>query len=55
VSTAGFANPILSLFEDVFAFATAIIAMVIPWLVIAVIAAVTFFFFTLYRRVRRTT
>jgi hypothetical protein len=53
VSTAGFANPILSLFEDVFAFATAIIAVLLPWLVIAVIAAVTLFFVTLYRRVRR--
>ena len=52
VSTAGFANPILSLFEDVFAFATAIIAMILPWLVIAVIAAVTLFFVTMYRRVR---
>ena len=52
VSTAGFANPILSLFEDVVAFATAIIALVLPWLVIAVIAAVTAFFVTLWRRVR---
>jgi len=52
VTTAGFANPILSLFEDVFAFATAIIAIVLPWLVIAVIAAVTFFFVTLWRRLR---
>jgi len=52
VTTAGFANPILSLFEDIFAFATAIIAIVLPWLVIAVIAAVTLFFVTLWRRVR---
>jgi hypothetical protein len=52
VTTAGVANPILSLFEDVFAFATAIIAIILPWLVIAVIAAVTLFFMTLWRRVR---
>lgn len=52
VTTAGIANPILSLFEDVFAFATAIIAIILPWLVIAVIAAVTLFFVTLWRRVR---
>jgi hypothetical protein len=53
VTTAGFANPILSLFEDVVAFATAIIAVLLPWLVIAVIAAVTIFFVTLWRRLRR--
>jgi hypothetical protein len=53
VTTAGFANPILSLFEDVVAFATAIIAVLLPWLVIAVIAAVTIFFITLWRRLRR--
>src|SRR6266850_2410097 len=52
LGTAGVANPILSLFEDVFAFAAAIIAMVLPWLVLAVIAAVTLFFITLWRRVR---
>jgi len=50
--TGGVASPILSLFEDVFAFATAIIAVILPWLVIAVIVAVTFFFVTLWRRVR---
>jgi hypothetical protein len=53
VSTAGFANPILSLVEDVVAFATAIIAVLLPWLVIAVLAAVTFSFFALWRRFRR--
>ncbi len=53
VSTAGLANPILSLFEDLFAFATALIAVLLPWLVIAVIAAVTLFFVTLYRQLRR--
>ena len=52
IGTAGVANPILSLFEDVFAFAAAIIAMVLPWLVLAVIAAVTLFFVMLWRRVR---
>ena len=53
VSTAGFANPILSLVEDVLAFATAIIAVLLPWLVIVVIAAVAFFFLALLRRFRR--
>lgn len=53
LSTAGIANPILSLFEDVFAFAAAIIAVLLPWLVIAVFAAIVLFFATLWRRVRR--
>ena len=53
VSTAGLANPILSLVEDVVAFATAIIAILLPWLVIVVIAAVTVFFVMLWRRFRR--
>jgi hypothetical protein len=52
VTTGGLANPILSLFEDVFAFATAIIAVLLPWLVIAVIVSVVFFFSTLWRRSR---
>lgn len=51
-ATGGLGNPILSLFEDVFAFATAIVAVILPWLVVAVMLAVTFFFVTLWRRVR---
>jgi Domain of unknown function (DUF4126) len=51
-ATGGLANPILSLFEDVFAFSTAIVAVVLPWLVIFVILAVSFFFVTMWRRVR---
>src|SRR5262245_49904808 len=54
-ATAGLANPILSLFEDVFAFSTAVVAIVLPWLVIAVLVAVVFFFVTLWRRVRPRT
>jgi hypothetical protein len=53
LTTAGMGNPILSLVEDVFAFATAIIAVLLPWLVIVVIAAVTIFFVMLWRRLRR--
>lgn len=52
LSTAGAANPILSLIEDVFAFASALIAILLPWLVLVVIAVVTVFFIVLYRRVR---
>ena len=53
LTTAGLANPILSLFEDVFAFAAAIIAVLMPWLVLVVMLAVTVFFVTMYRRLRR--
>ena len=53
VSTAGVANPILSLIEDVIAFITAIVAMLLPWLVLLILVAVTLFFVLLWRRVRR--
>ena len=53
LTTAGLANPILSLFEDVFAFAAAIVAVLMPWLVLVVMLAVTVFFVTMYRRLRR--
>jgi hypothetical protein len=53
LTTAGFGNPILSLFEDVFAFATAIVAILLPWLVVLVIIIVTIFFVGLYRRVKQ--
>lgn len=51
-TTAGLANPILSLVEDVFAFVSAIVAILLPWLVLLVIAAVAIFFIGLYRRMR---
>jgi hypothetical protein len=53
LTTAGVANPILSLIEDLFAFASALIAVLLPWLVIVVIALVAIFFVGLYRRVRQ--
>lgn len=53
VTTAGLGNPILSLIEDVFAFASAIVAILLPWLVLIVLVIVTLFFFGLYRRLRR--
>jgi hypothetical protein len=53
LTTAGFGNPILSLIEDVFAFGSAIVAILLPWLVVLVLVIVTLFFFGLYRRVRR--
>ncbi|MDQ6801360.1 MAG: DUF4126 domain-containing protein [Acidobacteriota bacterium] len=53
LTTAGLGNPILSVIEDVFAFASAIIAILVPWLVVLVLIIVTLFFLGLYRRVRR--
>ena len=53
VTTGGLGNPILSLIEDVFAFASALVAVLLPWLVLVVVAIVTVFFIGLYRRVRR--
>ena len=41
LSTGGIANPILSLIEDVFAFASALIAILLPWLVLVVLALFT--------------
>jgi hypothetical protein len=52
VTTAGIGNPILSVIEDVFAFVSAIVALLLPWLVIVVLAFVTIFFISLYRRMR---
>ena len=52
LTTAGLGNPILSLLEDAFAFINAIVAIFLPWLVIAMMIIVTIFFLTLYRRRR---
>ncbi len=52
-TTLGIANPILSLLEDGFAFASALIAILLPWMVLAVVVVVAIFFARLYRRVRQ--
>jgi uncharacterized protein DUF4126 len=43
-TTAGLGNPVLSILEDVFAFANAFLAILLPWivLVMVVLAAITF-------------
>src|SRR5438067_1573035 len=43
LTTGGLGNPILSLIEDVFAFASAIIAILLPWLVLVVVVVLAFF------------
>jgi len=50
LSTGGLGNPILSLIEDLFAFASAIIAILLPWLVLVVLALVTLLVVRLCRR-----
>ena len=51
-TTAGTVNPVLSLVEDVFAFVNAILAILLPWLVLVVVVLVTVFFVGLWRRTR---
>lgn len=50
--TGGLGNPVLSLLEDAFAFANALIAIFLPWLVIVTIVVISMLFIVLYRRVR---
>jgi hypothetical protein len=49
LTTGGMGNPVLSLLEDVFAFCSALIAVLLPWLVLGVIVAVTIFFVGVFR------
>jgi Domain of unknown function (DUF4126) len=52
LTTGGLGNPVLSLLEDGFAFANALIAIFLPWLVIVTIIVTSMLFLVLYRRVR---
>jgi len=51
-TTGGLGNPVLSLIEDVFAFASAIAAILLPWLVLVVLVIVVLFFARLIARRR---
>jgi hypothetical protein len=53
VTTGGLANPLLSLIEDVFAFGNTVLAILLPWLVIAVAFAVLIFFVRIRMSARR--
>lgn len=53
VATAGVANPVLSLVEDLFAFVNAILAIFLPWIVLLIVIAVGFFFMRLMNRYRK--
>lgn len=52
-TTAGAANPVISLVEDVFAIGSAVIAIFLPALVAVVIALLVIFFFVLARRYKK--
>ena len=52
-TTAGAANPVISLVEDVFAVINAILAIFLPWIVLVVVGVLTIFFFVLARRYRK--
>ena len=52
-TTAGLANPVLSIVEDIFAFVNAILAILLPWIVVVVIVVVTIFFIGLSHRYRK--
>lgn len=53
VTTAGTANPFLSLLEDVFAFVNAVIAVFFPWLVLLFLVAVAIVMIAIVKRVRK--
>lgn len=52
-TTAGVANPVLSIVEDIFAIVSAMIAIFLPWLVALVVVAVAVFFVVMFRRTRK--
>jgi hypothetical protein len=53
VTTAGTANPLLSLLEDMFAFVNAVVAVFFPWLVLLLIAAIAIAMVAIVRHVRK--
>ncbi len=52
-TTAGFGNPVLSLLEDVFAFANAFLAILLPWLVMIMVVLVTLAFLAYSNRYKK--
>jgi len=53
VTTAGTANPVISVVEDLFAFVNAAVAVFFPWLVLLFLAAVALVMFAIVKRVRK--
>jgi uncharacterized protein DUF4126 len=52
-TTAGVGNPVLSILEDVFAFMNAILSILLPWIVLAVVVLVTVFFIGISGRYKK--
>jgi Domain of unknown function (DUF4126) len=52
-TTAGIANPLLSIVEDLFAFVNAILAIFLPWIVAVVVVFLGIFLIGLSRRYRK--
>jgi hypothetical protein len=51
-TTGGIGNPILSLLEDVFAFASALVAILLPWVVLGFVVLLALIFTRFWRRTR---
>lgn len=52
-TTAGLANPVLSVVEDIFAFVNAILAIFLPWIVLVMVVILGIAFIGLARRYRK--
>ncbi len=52
-TTAGLGNPVLSILEDVFAFVNAILAILLPWIVLVMIVLATVTFIAVSNRYRK--
>jgi hypothetical protein len=52
-TTGGLGNPVLSILEDLFAFLNAILSILLPWIVLAVVVVVTVFFIGLSKRYKK--
>jgi hypothetical protein len=53
LTTAGTANPVLSVLEDIFAVVNAVLAILLPWIVLFIAFAVTIFFVRIRMSARR--
>lgn len=53
LTTAGIGNPVLSVFEDIFAFLNAGVAIFLPWLVVLTMGMIVVLFLIVHRRMRR--
>lgn len=52
-TTAGLGNPVLSILEDIFAFVNAILAILLPWIVVVMVVVAIVLFFAASKRYRK--